>query len=92
MALQGLTDQMEWATQAGNAVAYAPHIRKAPLDGIRPKSVIYQIAKGDKTVPNPTASSILRAGNLRDLDPDGKGPLFETPIVSPLPETLNFLP
>ncbi len=25
------------------------------------------------------------------IDPDGAGPLFETPIASPLPETLNFL-
>jgi hypothetical protein len=25
------------------------------------------------------------------LDPDGASPLFETPIASPLPETLNFL-
>jgi hypothetical protein len=26
------------------------------------------------------------------IDPDGAGPLFETPIVPPLPETLNFIP
>jgi hypothetical protein len=26
------------------------------------------------------------------LDPDGPGPLFETPIAGPLPEELNFLP
>jgi hypothetical protein len=25
------------------------------------------------------------------IDPDGPGPLFETPIIAPLPETLNFL-
>lgn len=25
------------------------------------------------------------------IDPDGSGPLFETPISLPLPETLNFL-
>jgi hypothetical protein len=26
------------------------------------------------------------------IDPDGAGPLFETPIVLPLPEALNFIP
>ena len=26
------------------------------------------------------------------IDPDGAGPLFEMPIVPPLPETLNYLP
>lgn len=26
------------------------------------------------------------------IDPDGVGPLFEAPIVGPLPEELNFIP
>jgi hypothetical protein len=26
------------------------------------------------------------------IDPDGPGPLFETPIVGPLPEDLAFIP
>ena len=26
------------------------------------------------------------------IDPDGAGPLFEVPVVLPLPETLNFIP
>ncbi len=109
--------------------------------------MIVQFAKGDETVPNPTASALIRAGGLEDratyfrndlafatvpgytvknphtflsniggasgplafaaqqqiatflasggavtIDPDGAGPLFETPIAGPLPETLNFLP
>jgi hypothetical protein len=47
-------------------VAYGRHIRKDPLDGVPAKSVIYQFAKGDQTVPNPTTTSILRAGDLAD--------------------------
>jgi hypothetical protein len=146
MALQDFIDQSEWANQAGNPVAYAPFLRKAPLRGNAAKSVIIQYAKGDQTVPNPTATAIVRAGALQDratffrndlafalgaprnphtfltniavpgvaqlaafqgqaqiaaffasdgaltIDPDGANPLFETPIVLPLPETLNFLP
>ena len=30
------------------------------------KSVIVQFAKGDQTVPNPTATAILQAGDLAD--------------------------
>ena len=30
------------------------------------KSVIYQFAKGDQTAPNPSATAILRAGDLAD--------------------------
>ena len=145
--IQDFLDRAEWVTQAGNPVAYAPHIRKEPLSGLTPKPVIVQFAKGDGTVPNPTNSSLIRAGELTDrttyyrndlafaanpavaknphtfltaigtpanapialaaqaqiavffasdgatvIDPDGAGPLFETPIASPLPEELNFIP
>jgi hypothetical protein len=51
-AIQQQIDRSEWAQQAGNPAAYAPHIT-AP--------VIFQFARGDQTVPNPTTSSILRA-------------------------------
>jgi hypothetical protein len=147
MALQNYIEQSEWASQVGNPVAYAPYIRKSPLAGNAPKSVIFQFAKGDQTVPNPTTTAILRAGELQDratyfrndlafaanpavpknphtfltniaspatvgyafaaqtqiatffasggaltIDPDGANPFFETPIVPPLPEELNFIP
>jgi len=147
IALQDYFDKSEWGSQVGNPVAYAPYLRKSPLKGNPVKSVIFQIAKGDMTVPNPTNTAILRAGDLQDrttyyrndlafalgagvrnphtfltniggsplaalnalqaqaqiavffasdgaltIDPDGANPLFETPIVPPLPEGLNFLP
>ena len=51
-AIQQLIDRTEWAQQPANPAAYAPHVT-AP--------VIYQFARGDQTVPNPTTSAILRA-------------------------------
>jgi hypothetical protein len=51
-AIQELIDRDEWAQQAGNPAAYAPYITRP---------VLIQFARGDKTVPNPTASAILRA-------------------------------
>jgi hypothetical protein len=66
MALQNYIEQAEWASQAGNPVAYAPYIRKSPLGRNPVKSVIFQIAKGDQTVPNPTNTAIIRAGELQD--------------------------
>jgi hypothetical protein len=146
MAIQANLEQNEWVQQHGNPVSYAPYIRKHPMAGNAPKPVIVQFAKGDQTVPNPTATAILRAGDLADratffrndlavaavagvpknphtfltnianagapfavmaqtqiavffasngavvIDPDGAGPIFETPVALPLPETLNFLP
>jgi hypothetical protein len=66
MDIQQAFDRIEWVTQAGNPVAYAPHLRKAPLAGMPPKAIIVQFAKGDMTAPNPTATALLRAGDLTD--------------------------
>ena len=147
--IQALIGISEWATQAANPAAYAPHLVRAPLDGVPAKSVLLQFARGDRTVPNPTTSAIIRAGGLESrttlfrndlakaanpafpsnphtfltniavpsppvvgtalaaqaqiaqffasgglvtIDPDGAGPLFETPMVGPPPEDLAFLP
>lgn len=65
-AIQQLLERNEWVQQAGNPVSYASYIRKNPLHGNAPKSVIFQFAKGDTVVPNPTTSAILRAGGLAD--------------------------
>jgi hypothetical protein len=54
-AIQDYIDNSEWAQQAGNPEGWAPLITKP---------VIIQFARGDQTVPNPTATRIIRAGNL----------------------------
>ena len=64
MAIQEVLDNTEWASQAGSPVAYAPHLRRAPLPGVPAKSVICQFAKGDLGAPNPNTTAILRAGDL----------------------------
>ena len=54
-AIQALIDNTAWAQEAANPAAYAPFITRP---------VIIQFARGDKTVPNPTTTAILRAGHL----------------------------
>jgi hypothetical protein len=136
-AIQEYVDNAEWAQQAGNPAAYAPYLTRP---------VIFQFARGDKTVPNPTTSAILRAcgcasratlyrndiayslnpatpknphtfltnigipsvalyaieaqtqiatffasDGTTTIDPDGPGPIFETP-TSMVPEDLAFIP
>jgi hypothetical protein len=140
-AIQQLIDRNEWAQQSANPAALAPYVDHP---------VIVQFAKGDRTVPNPTTSALLRAGDLAGratyfrndiagpggtplyanphtfltgispvdplaafkipvalaaqaqiaaffgsngaltIDPDGPAPVFEAPIVPPLPETTGF--
>ena len=147
MAVQQRIEHGEWVAQSSNPVAYAVHIRKAPLHNNAPMPVLLQFAKGDQSIPNPTTSAIIRAGKLQDrttlyradiayaanptrmpknphnylfevetaempyalmaqkqiaiffktngtvtIDPNGKEPIFETPIAGPLPEDLSFIP
>lgn len=66
MPIQEALDNTEWVSQAGNPVAYAPHLRRIPLDGVPTRPFIIQSAKGDMTVPNPTASAIVRAADAHD--------------------------
>jgi len=66
MPIQEVLDNTEWVSQSGNPVAYAPHLRKIPLDGVSTRPFIIQNAKGDQTVPNPTSSAIVRAADAHD--------------------------
>jgi hypothetical protein len=66
MAIQEVMERREWIMMAGEAVAYAPHLRKSPLDGVPAKSMIIQFAKGDSNQLNPTTAAFLRAGDLAD--------------------------
>ena len=65
-AIQNVLDDDIWAQTPADPVAWASSIRAQPVAGSTPKSVIVQFAKGDQTVPNPTASALIRAGGLED--------------------------
>ena len=102
MEIQELLDRTEWVAQAANPVAYAPHLRKTPLDGVLARPVLVQFARGDQTAPNPTTAAILRAGALADratlfrndlafaADPNfPRNPHAFLLALSPLPAFLN---
>ena len=66
IAIQTVEDTSRWLGQAGDPVAWSPFIRKDPLPGDQAKPVIVQFARGDETVPNPTATALIRSGDLTD--------------------------
>ncbi|HMC29403.1 MAG TPA: hypothetical protein VKL99_01115, partial [Candidatus Angelobacter sp.] len=66
IAIQTVEDTSRWLGQQGDPVAWAPFIDKAPLPGDLAKPVIIQFARGDKTVPNPTATALIRSGDLKN--------------------------
>lgn len=65
MDIQQYLDRSEWVTQSASPVAYAPYFQRQPLSGTA-KRVIVQFAKGDRTVPNPASTAMVRAGRLED--------------------------
>ncbi len=64
--IQVFEDHANWLQQAGDPVAWAPFVRKTPLEGQGAKNVIIQFAFGDETVPNPTSTALIRSGDLAD--------------------------
>jgi len=84
-AIQKTIDDTEWASQSGNPNAYAPHIRNSPLTGDG-TPVIIQFAKGDRTVPNPTATALIRAGDLAD-----RATFFRNDLNQPAANPHTFL-
>jgi hypothetical protein len=91
MAIQEALDATEWVSQSGNPVAYAPHVRKSPLPDTDPPAVIIQFAKGDQTVPNPTASAIFRAGDLTDRSTYFRNDLVRAAIPGAQTDPHTFL-
>jgi hypothetical protein len=66
--LQELFGTTNWYDRSGSPETFAPRIRLRPDPGwaSNPKNVAFQTAYGDRTVPNPTAGELYRAGDLFD--------------------------
>jgi hypothetical protein len=66
LAIQEYLARVEWLGRRADPVAYARHLRRAPLPGLDPARVLVQFAVGDQVVPNPTTATLVRAGQLSD--------------------------
>jgi len=67
MDIQKYFDEIAWIAASGDGVSYAPHIRKEPLTGMAPKSILINFGKGDESAPNPRTTQLLRAGGYADV-------------------------
>jgi hypothetical protein len=67
MQLQEIVSSTNWYDRSGSPESFAPLLRlRKPA--IQPdKKLLFQSAYGDATVPNPTAGTMYRAGDLFDL-------------------------
>lgn len=64
--IQEYLEHAEWVMQSADAVAWSPHLRKAPLAGMQVRPLMLQFARADQTVPNPATTAMVRAGDLAD--------------------------
>ncbi len=61
--VQNLLELLEWLQNQGDPIEFATHLQRSTLPGVQPKSVLWQIARADRTMPNPASSNlILTAG------------------------------
>lgn len=66
LELQDLLELYEWMSMPGDPLAYAPHLHSSTLPRVPIKPILWQIARGDRTVPNPASTTLIRAANMRE--------------------------
>ena len=67
VAIQDVGAMVNWLNRPGSPETFAPLLRERPAPGVGAKRVAYQVALGDRTVPNPTSATIVRGGGLLDV-------------------------
>jgi hypothetical protein len=63
--IQNHFELLEWLQAVGDPIPYAPHLLSSTLPGVPIKPVLWQYARGDRTVPNPANTALVRAANMR---------------------------
>jgi hypothetical protein len=58
---QSYMELSEWLDMQGDPISFAPHLARSTLPGVPAKSVLFQIARTDMTMPNPASSDLIRA-------------------------------
>ncbi|HUQ91578.1 MAG TPA: Ig-like domain-containing protein [Bryobacteraceae bacterium] len=63
--IQNALEIQEWLQAEGDPASYAVHLKRSPLNGGQEKSILWQYALGDATVPNPAASALVRYADMK---------------------------
>jgi len=67
LEIQEWRDRHNWIEMRCDPVAYAPHYVASTLPGVRIRPVLFQVAKGDLSLPNPASSNLIRAARLEHM-------------------------
>ncbi len=63
--IQNALELYEWFESPGDPVYYSPHLVSSSLPGVQAKHILFQIARGDSTMPNPASTRLIQAANMR---------------------------
>lgn len=66
IAIQNTLEIHEWLQAEGDPLSYAVHLKVSPLKGVPEKTVLWQFALGDLTVPNPSQTALVRHAGMKD--------------------------
>ncbi len=66
VALQEVFERLEWLQSPGDSLSYAPHLWSSTLPGMPMKPVLWSYGIGDRSVPNPQQTALVRAANMRE--------------------------
>jgi hypothetical protein len=89
--IQQFLARTNWLNRQGSPEAFAPHLLADTLPGVGTKRVIYQFARGDRTVPNPTSATLVRAGRLAPVSTLYRNDLTPSASLDPHGYLLNPL-
>lgn len=67
LEIQEWRDRHNWIEMRCDPVAYAPHYVASTLPGVYIRPVLFQVAKGDLSLPNPASSNLIRAARLEPM-------------------------
>jgi hypothetical protein len=62
--IQGLLEYAEWVSNQGDPITFAAHLARSPLSGVPAKSILFQMARNDQTMPNPSTSDLIRTAGM----------------------------
>lgn len=89
--LQDFFERSEWLSALATPTFLAPYLKQATLPGSPIKRVLFQFALGDKTVPNPSTSALIRAANLREQSTLYRADLAKAAVPSMLDDPHSYL-
>jgi hypothetical protein len=64
--IQKTFETLEWLQAEGDPTSYVSHFKRTLLKGGKEKTVLFQFARGDATIPNPMESALARFAGMKD--------------------------